>query len=234
MTLKSANDVQCMWEPGPAGLLGGRAKVYLQIGRRKVYSDFRLTRAEFMNKKERSGTEPEFYWKVGRWNYWRYKDKWYVEDDGLKPDEVAALASSYGLKLKKKINEAKTAVAAQRVPDGSLREFIPEQVRLTVWERDEGKCQLCGATTDLQFDHVIPVSMGGSLIRRTISRSCVGVAQGGERRQPLKLQRGDGGTASARVRQFSDFGIATDGADPPVTAARARLRPASLGAGSAP
>jgi hypothetical protein len=162
MTLKPANDVQCFWEPGPAGLLGGRAKVYLQIGKKRVYSDLRLTKADFMLKKERSGIEPEFYWKVGGWNYWRFKDKWYVENDSLKPDEVAALVNSYGLKLKKRINEAKTVAAADRVPDGSLREFIPVEVRQDVWQRDAGRCQLCSATTDLQFDHVIPVSMGGA------------------------------------------------------------------------
>lgn len=162
MTLKLATNVQCFWEPGPAGLLGGKARIYLQIGKKRVYSDFRLTRAQFMEKKERSATAPELYWKVGGWNYWRFKDKWYAENDDLKPDEVAALVNSYGLKLRKKIDEAKTAAAANRVPDGSLREGIPQEVRQSVWQRDSGKCQQCGANTDLQFDHVIPVSMGGA------------------------------------------------------------------------
>lgn len=162
MTLKPANDVKCIWEPGPAGLLGGRAKVYLQNGRKRFYADFRLTKSDFMQKTERSDLEPEFYWKAGGWNYWRYQGKWYIDNDDLKPDDVEALVSSYHLKLKKRIDEAKTAAAAKRVPDGSLRELIPKDVRQAVWQRDGGECVLCGATTDLQFDHVIPVSMGGA------------------------------------------------------------------------
>ncbi len=162
MTFKLAKDVQGFWEPGPAGLMGGKAKVYLQVGKKRVLSDIRLTKSQFMEKKERSNAAPEFYFKVVGWNYWRFNDKWYTEDDGLKPDEVEALVRSYGLQLKKKINQAKTAAAADRAPDGSLREFIPEDVRHAVWQRDGGSCRSCGATTDLQYDHVIPVSMGGA------------------------------------------------------------------------
>ncbi|MGH8227060.1 MAG: HNH endonuclease [Steroidobacteraceae bacterium] len=39
---------------------------------------------------------------------------------------------------------------------------IGHDTRLFVWERDGGRCQHCGSTEDLQFDHVIPRSLGGS------------------------------------------------------------------------
>ena len=40
--------------------------------------------------------------------------------------------------------------------------LIPTTVKLEVWQRDQGKCVLCGATDNLHFDHDIPHSKGGS------------------------------------------------------------------------
>ncbi len=39
---------------------------------------------------------------------------------------------------------------------------IPSRVKVAVWKRDRGRCVLCGATDDLHFDHIIPLSRGGS------------------------------------------------------------------------
>jgi 5-methylcytosine-specific restriction endonuclease McrA len=42
------------------------------------------------------------------------------------------------------------------------REPIPREVRRAVFERDGGKCAQCGSNFDLQYDHVIPVVLGGA------------------------------------------------------------------------
>jgi hypothetical protein len=39
---------------------------------------------------------------------------------------------------------------------------IPSKVKTAVWNRDQGRCAVCGTTEDLHFDHIIPVSHGGS------------------------------------------------------------------------
>ncbi|QDG90898.1 HNH endonuclease [Pseudarthrobacter sp. NIBRBAC000502770] len=42
------------------------------------------------------------------------------------------------------------------------RKAIPDDVKVFVMQRDAGSCRACGATTELQFDHIIPIAMGGS------------------------------------------------------------------------
>ncbi len=42
------------------------------------------------------------------------------------------------------------------------REAIPKHIKRSVWTRDSGQCVNCGSQTDLQYDHIIPVSKGGS------------------------------------------------------------------------
>ena len=53
------------------------------------------------------------------------------------------------------------------------RRLIPTGVKLEVWKRDGGKCVVCGAKDELHFDHVVPVSKGGtSLVSENIQLLC--------------------------------------------------------------
>ena len=42
--------------------------------------------------------------------------------------------------------------------------IIPTEIKKIVWERDKGKCVICGAKDELHFDHDIPYSKGGTSI----------------------------------------------------------------------
>ncbi|HEV2828217.1 MAG TPA: HNH endonuclease signature motif containing protein [Pyrinomonadaceae bacterium] len=44
--------------------------------------------------------------------------------------------------------------------DASRR--IPHDVKVAVWQRDQGKCVQCSASSYLEFDHDIPFSKGGA------------------------------------------------------------------------
>lgn len=53
----------------------------------------------------------------------------------------------------------------QLLPYRSERVSLPQPVRNAVWQRDRGQCIECGAWgkgVELQFDHIIPISRGGS------------------------------------------------------------------------
>ena len=59
----------------------------------------------------------------------------------------------------------------ERVAD-QMRPAIPADVRREVWRRDEGKCVKCGSRKNLEYDHIIPVSKGGSNTARNIELLC--------------------------------------------------------------
>ena len=52
--------------------------------------------------------------------------------------------------------------------------LIPSKVKKEVWKRDKGKCVICGATTNLHFDHDLPFSKGGtSLTAKNVRLLCM-------------------------------------------------------------
>ena len=57
--------------------------------------------------------------------------------------------------------------------DVPQRRLIPTEVKLEVWARDRGRCVICGAETELHFDHDLPYSKGGtSLTARNVQLLC--------------------------------------------------------------
>jgi 5-methylcytosine-specific restriction endonuclease McrA len=49
---------------------------------------------------------------------------------------------------------------------------IPSSVRQEVWRRDGGVCVKCGSRRNLEYDHIVPVSKGGSNTARNIELLC--------------------------------------------------------------
>lgn len=54
----------------------------------------------------------------------------------------------------------------------AYREQIAEEVRMYVWRRDNGRCVKCNSDLNLEFDHIIPLSKGGSNTERNIQLLC--------------------------------------------------------------
>jgi len=61
---------------------------------------------------------------------------------------------------------------AKGVESRADRPRIPEDVRIAVWRRDQGKCAKCGSRERLEYDHIVPLSAGGSNTLRNIELLC--------------------------------------------------------------
>jgi hypothetical protein len=87
-------------------------------------------------------------------------------------DEARLLVLEKVRKLRSQVDYLKFR---QKSPDDPLeyeRLPIPEEVRNEVWRRDQGKCTRCKSAFKLEFDHIIPVSKGGSNTSRNIQLLC--------------------------------------------------------------
>lgn len=49
---------------------------------------------------------------------------------------------------------------------------IPEAARSEVWRRDNGRCVQCGSKEHLQFDHIIPIVLGGATTVANLQLLC--------------------------------------------------------------
>jgi hypothetical protein len=107
-------------------------------------------------------------------DYWVFRDEVFVAEVNLKPNEVKALILEAENKFKAKIARAVALQEQVAIIEGPKRRAIPDTIKVLVWQRDKGKCVRCGGNRLLEFDHIIPVSMGGANTARNIQLLCEG------------------------------------------------------------
>jgi HNH endonuclease len=116
--------------------------------------------------------------EVGNSNdWWLYRDAIVevVSPPESNEEEISLRIKHFFLLKDKALSKIRREVEAfenmERLPS-ARRERIPEDVRMFVWQRDEGCCIKCGNRERLEYDHIIPVIEGGRNTARNIQLLC--------------------------------------------------------------
>jgi hypothetical protein len=109
--------------------------------------------------------------------HWVFREKIVYADEttALSEDEQAVEVMHAVAKHDRRFDRLRAAVSSYQNIDraeDARRQSIPDDVRMFVWQRDRGKCIKCGSQARLEFDHIIPVSKGGSNTARNIQLLC--------------------------------------------------------------
>jgi hypothetical protein len=113
--------------------------------------------------------------KVKDWGVWLFKGYLYHVDNKYKynDEEAKLLVLEEYDKDRKRFERLKQKYGSRSGEKFTyLRPRIPESVRIEVWRRDNGKCARCGSRENLEYDHIVPISRGGSNTARNIELLC--------------------------------------------------------------
>jgi hypothetical protein len=146
-----------------------RGRYAVRSGRRVF--DARWKQAQIEDVIAAQKDQPVAMVRHGKRLLWHFHERFYWEDDGLAADDVKALVLQRERRLQQKLQSAHSLMRSEEAGHPT-RVPIPSDVRRAVFERDGGRCVECGATFDLQYDHVLPVALGGATTVENLQLLC--------------------------------------------------------------
>lgn len=137
-----------------------------------TYRIAKVTASQVEAMKMEQQRSPVALRRVGERSYWWFQGRFYWDNDNLTQSEVCALLVTRQQRYQQQIATAQATVALGTERQPSPRGAIPDDVKQYVWTRDHGRCCNCGSTVELQFDHIIPVALGGASVADNLQVLC--------------------------------------------------------------
>ncbi len=141
----------------------------LQSGKRLFDARWKAREVDRLTEKQLK--DPVEVVRLDKRAYWMFRDCFYWEEEALSAEDVKALVLQ---RIRKRERQLATAHSLMRAEaDGRpVRTPVPVEIRRAVFERDGGRCVQCEGSFDLQYDHVIPLSLGGATTVANLQLLC--------------------------------------------------------------
>jgi hypothetical protein len=108
---------------------------------------------------------------ASRRRWWMFRGDIFSEDEGFSDAEVKILILDRIQQKERKLQRARARLT-RSAELSAARQSIPDDVKVFVWQRDNGCCVKCGGREKLEYDHIIPLCMGGGNSERNLQILC--------------------------------------------------------------
>jgi hypothetical protein len=132
----------------------------------------RLNADSYQDMASEQSTMPQHVVQGEFRSWWWFEDSIYWDSGNYSPLDVLALLRDRQRKEQQKLQRAHMMLNAEQNAVGNRRQPIPRELRRMVFERDGGRCVECDSNFDLQYDHVIPVALGGATSFENLQLLC--------------------------------------------------------------
>jgi hypothetical protein len=145
-------------------------RAQLRIGRKLAGS--RISLREFNRRATLQQSEPVLVFDDEARRYWWFHDHFWWEDAALTHADVRALVLDRERRARRRLERAHALLQSESDVSAAARGGISQEVKRALWERCGGRCVECGSDALLEFDHVIPLAMGGANTERNLQLLC--------------------------------------------------------------
>jgi hypothetical protein len=169
MTLRRAENIGLSFRPR---WFSDKGSVTVFVDKKPHFLERQPTKEEWEAERLHQQTEPVLVMSSADRSLWQFQGRFYWDTERLDARAIHAQLVTRAQRDWQPVERAQRMATTGTVPRQSVpRRAIPDDVKQFVWQRDGGRCRVCGSPDELQFD-VIPASMRGPTAAENFQLLC--------------------------------------------------------------